>query len=140
MTYFGEKRLGNFKPTVTERKKAKRNHDPRADREGDDEDHRRAVKKLPCCIPGCNVVGCDPHHLKQTGTNERGGALRSPDKWAVPMCRHHHDEVERIGSKNELKWFEERGLKILDLAAALWNARPDAGAMVKIVFAHKGVR
>lgn len=129
--------IGNFKPSRSERAKAKAARDPRADREGDCEKHRAAIKRLPCCIPGCNKVGVDGHHLKQTG--ERGGAMRSPDKYLVPLCRMpHHDEVERIGSKNELRWFEDRGIDALQLCGDLWAApRGDSAAMTRIVLAHK---
>lgn len=133
---FRERQLGNFKPSRSERLKAKRVRDPRADREGNSEAHLAAIRKLPCCIPKCNKVGCDCHHLK-AGTNERGMGLRSSDRWAVPLCRRHHEEVERVGSRNETIWFG--GLNPIDLAHALWKASPDAAAMTKIVLAHKGV-
>ena len=135
MTYLGEKKLGNFKPTVTQRRKAKDTHDPRADREGDDEKHRAAIRKLPCCVPACPVVGGDVHHLKSAG--ERGMGLRAPDRWGVPMCRQHHEEIERAGSRNEIRWFNKRGIAVLDLAKALWGVRGDAGAMTRIVLAHR---
>lgn len=138
MTYLGEKVLGNFRPTVTQRVKAKRDRDPRADREGNDAKHLAAIRKLPCCIPGCNIVGCDPHHIKSAG--ERGMQLRAPDKWALPLCRQHHDEVERIGSRNEVRWFRHRGVHCLDLCKALWGFRADAGAMTRIILANKGAK
>ena len=131
-----ETMLANFKPTRTQKMRAKAAHDPRANRDGDCEKHRAAVRTLPCSIPSCNRVGgVDPHHLKQTG--ERGAALRSPDKYAVPLCREHHEEIERAGSKNELRWFEVRGIEVLGLAAALWGIRGNAGAMARIIIANK---
>lgn len=135
---FRERQLANFKPSRSERLKAKRNRDPRADREGNSEAHLAAIRKLPCCIPGCNKVGCDPHHLK-AGTGERGMALRSSDRFTVPLCRPHHDEVERISSRGEPAWFAKHGIDPINLAGALWAASPDAAAMTKIVLAHKGV-
>lgn len=128
--------IGNFKPSklVQLKEKAK---DPRADREGNCEKHLAAIRKLPCCIPGCSVVGSDAHHLKATGA--RGAGMRSPDKFAVPLCHfeHHLGGVEKIGSKSELKWFSDKGIEALDLANALWGASPDAGKMAKIVLEHK---
>ncbi len=136
MTYFGSKLLANFRPTITARLREKRNRDPRADREGNDEKHLAAIRRCPCCVPKCSKMGNnDPHHLKSTG--ERGGALRSPDKWAVPMCRFHHEEIERIGSRNELKWFRDKGIDAVELANALWNSRGDAPALVRIVLTHR---
>lgn len=126
--------LGNFRPSRSERARERRTRDPRANREGNSEKHLAAIRKLPCCVPGCTTVGCDPHHLK-AGTGERGMALRSSDRYAVPLCRHHHDEVERLGSRNEAKWFG--ALDAIELAGALWAASPDAASMTKIVLAHK---
>lgn len=138
MTYLRDKVFGNFRPTVTARKKAKAAHDPRAERQGNNEKHLAAIRKCPCCVPGCNVVGVDVHHLKSAG--ERGMGLRAPDRWGVPLCRSHHEEVERIGSRNEARWFIDRGIYCLDLAKALWGVRGDAGAMTKIVLANKGIK
>lgn len=131
--------IGNFKPSREQRKKEK-NIDKRKDRAGNCEKHLAAIRKLPCAIPGCNVVGCDAHHLRDTG--ERGGAIRSPDKYAIPLCSlvHHIDQstgVHSVGTKRELAWLREKGIDGLELAAALWNASPDDVAMFKIVMANK---
>lgn len=131
--------LGNFRPSKSQREKAKRAHDPRAEREGNDEAHLRAIRKCPCCIPGCNVVGVDPHHLKSVA-GTRGMGLRAPDQYAVPLCRSHHDEVERISSRSERAWFDGHGINAEDLADRLWHApRGDAAAYTKIVLANKGL-
>jgi len=136
MPYFGEKVLGNFKPSTTARQKAKR-VDTRDDREGNDKNHLAAIRKCVCTV--CNKVGGnDPHHLK-AGTGERGAGLRSTDKWAVPLCRVHHNEVERLASTREPEWFRSYGIPApLDLAAALWKASPDVAVMTKIILAHRG--
>ena len=131
--------LANFKPSRAERNKEK-NRDKRADRPGNCEKHLAAIRRMPCCIPGCNVVGCDAHHLRDTG--ERGGALKSPDKYTIPLCSltHHIDQttgVHSVGTKRELKWLADHGIDGLGLAAALWNASPDDAAMFKIVLANK---
>lgn len=127
---------GNQKPKKADKVKAK-NVDKRKDRPGNSEKHLALIRTLPCCIPGCTTVGCDPHHLKQTGTQERGMGMRSPDRWAVPLCRRHHDEVERVASRSEIKWFADRGIEPLELANALWMVSPDRGALVRVVLAHK---
>lgn len=132
-----ERILGNFKPSRSARLREKRNRDPRAKREGNSAKHLAAIRKLPCCVPGCTTVGCDPHHLKSgSAADERGMQLRATDRYAVPLCRHHHDEVERIGSRNERRWFG--ALDAIELAGALWSATPNAAQMTKIVLAHKG--
>ncbi len=131
--------IGNFKPSRVKRKKEK-NRDKRKDRPGNCERHLAAIRRMPCAIPGCNVVGCDAHHLRQTG--ERGAAIKSPDKYSIPLCSlvHHIDQatgVHSVGTKRELSWLKERGIDGLELAAALWNASPDDVAMFKIVMANK---
>jgi len=48
-----------------------------------------AVKALPCVA--CNAPADDPHHLY--GVGYRGAATKSPDIWAIPVCRRCHDEL-----------------------------------------------
>ena len=135
MTYFGERKLANFKPSVSKRLAAKRK-DTREDREGNSNAHLEAIRKLPCCITLKMPAG-EAHHLK-AGTGERGAGMRSSDKWAVPICRAAHDEVERVGSRNEPAWFKDRGIaEPVELASALWGASPDVERMTKIVIAHR---
>lgn len=129
--------FGNFKPKKADRLKAKETPaDKRKKLPGNSEKHLAILRTLPCCIPGCNKVGGTVHHLKTTG--HRGAGMKSPDKYGLPMCEEHHlHGVERAGSKNEISWFEKRGIEPLELAAALWMVSPDKGAMFRIVIAHK---
>ena len=131
---------GNFKPKRAERLKAKKSPaDKRKNLPGNSEKHLAALRLLPCCIPGCNKVGGQVHHLKATG--QRGAGMKSPDKFGLPMCAEHHlNGVERAGSKNEIAWFEKHGVEPLELAAALWMVSPDKASMVRIVLAHKNWR
>ena len=128
--------LANFKPSREKRQKEK-NRDKRKDRPGNSDDHLALVRKLPCCLHGCSILPAGTaHHIKATGL--RGGATRSPDRYAIPLCWDHHiNGVERQGSKNELSWLSNRGVEALDLAAALWMARGDFEKMRKIVLEHK---
>lgn len=104
-------------------------------RPGMSEPHLACVRQLPCCIcaaPGPN----DPHHLMATG--ERGMAMKSPDRWAVPMCRKHHDEVQTCGTKNELRWFAERGIAdVLMFATHLWEVTGEVPQMFKVWIKHR---
>lgn len=132
--------FGNWKPKRAQRIREKKlaPKEKRAARPGNSEKHLSAIRVLPCCIPGCQVVGCDPHHLKSgPAAAERGTGQKATDRWTVSLCRQHHDEVERLASRAELSWFEKQGLEPLELAAALWMVSPDKAAMVRIILAHK---
>lgn len=102
------------------------------------ETHLALIRKLPCCVCRRTPAGT-VHHLKTTG--ERGLAVRSSDKWGVPMCMADHDAVERAGARNELRWFKERGVDdVVWLASALWKATGNLPAMVKIVITHQDAK
>lgn len=138
MTYLGPRVIGNFKPAKSARirDKVAKPARKRSERDGNDDKHLAAIRKCVCTVCG-KVGGNDPHHLKQN-TGDRGAGMRSSDKWAVPLCRPHHDEIERIGSRNETRWFAERGVESpIDLAAALWSASPDVARMTAIILAHR---
>jgi len=144
MAYLGERKIGNFRPNFTQRAKSKRlaPKEKRAKRPGNSEAHKLAIQKLPCCIPGCNVVGCDPHHLKHgPAAAERSVNRRATDRWLLPLCHAHHFfgvEVDAPNAKREPGWFRDRGIsEPIELAAALWAVSPDKGAMARIVLAHK---
>lgn len=135
MTYLREPKIGNFKPPRSERK-----HKNSA-RDGEDKVYLSRLRQLPCVICG-NPAPNTVHHLKQTG--HRGVALRSPDKFGLPMCmtgfagtNDCHGQVERIGSRNELAWFRARGIDAIDLCYALWSSKHSVSAMKKVLLAHK---
>ena len=128
---------GNFKPKRSERIKAKKSPaDKRKKLPGNSEKHKQAIRTLPCCIPGCCVVGSEIHHLKSGG--HRGAGMKAPDRLGVPLCHEHHiNGVEKVGARNELAWFAKHGIEPLELAAALWMVSPDKAAMCRVVLAHK---
>lgn len=129
--------LANFRPPVRERTKVKPSAQQR--REGNCEKHLALIRELPCCVTG-RAGPNDPHHLKSgPAAKERGVGMRATDRWTVPLCRVAHDEVERIGSRHEEKWFRENGIPdVVELAAALWNSTGDLKRMTKIVQSHMG--
>lgn len=47
------------------------------------------VKTLNCCA--CNAPADDPHHVVVAGY--KGMGSKTPDYWAIPLCRPHHDEL-----------------------------------------------
>lgn len=111
-----------------------KNSDWRNERDGMSESHLELVRRCPCATCRRTPAGT-VHHLKTTG--ERGLAVRSTDRWGVPLCPTCHDAVERAGKKNELTWFAERGVAdVVWLAAALWKATGDLPRMTRIVLTH----
>lgn len=137
---YRERVFNNQKPTKCGRLKERRTRKSAADRrEGMSKIHLAFVRNLPCC--GCLAMPSgEAHHLK-SGTGERGAGMRSTDRRAVPLCRHHHDEVERAGSRNEWGIFKQWGIADpLALADALWNASGDEPLGTKIIIAHRGAK
>lgn len=136
-----ERVLGNFKPSAGQKLKAKSAKPSAAERrDGMSKEHLACIRKCWCvaCLPAIRIAG-EAHHLKQ-GTGERGMGLRSTDKHSVPLCRQHHEEVERIGAKNEAALFRSWGISDhLQLSLDLHRNSGDVKAMNKIVLAHKGV-
>lgn len=125
----------NFKPARKERLKKK----PRAadKRPGMSEAHLALIRKMPCCVT-LKVPAGEAHHLK-AGTGERGMGLRSTDRWALPLSHDKHMELERIGSRNEVRWFQEHGIEDpIELAAALWANTGDLPRMIAVLMAHRG--
>lgn len=63
-----------------------------------DEDYRREVRKLSCCACRLGMPGgggdpraVDPHH----GGRRPGGSLKCSDHDCIPLCRRHHQAIER---------------------------------------------
>lgn len=144
MAFFGERVIGNFKPSVSQREKAKRlaPKEKRAKRPGNSDAHKLAIQKCPCCIPGCNVVGVEGHHLKHgPAAAERSVGRKATDRWLLPLCHNHHIngvEIDAPNAKREPGWFRDRGIdEPIELAAALWAVSPNAAAMTRIILAHK---
>ncbi len=137
MTYFGPKVLGNFRKAREEGPKPHKNSEKHKDRPGMSESHLALIRKMPCarCL---RVPASEAHHLKSIpGT--RGAGLRAPDKFAVPLCRQHHEEIERAGTRNEMSMMAASGVaNVHVLASDLWNASGDLPKMVKILLAHRG--
>ena len=130
-----ERVYGNFKNRNYKRETGKNSENYKS-RPGMCDEHLAHIRQLSCCV--CFAASrSEVHHLK-SGTGERGMGQRSTDRWGVPMCRHHHDEVERAGTRNEVSWFARHGIDPHNLAMSLWMARGDVERMRKIVMAVRG--
>lgn len=99
--------------------------------------HLERIRRLPCCIPTCSSKSpSDPHHLRVS--NERGVGLKATDRWAIPLCRRHHEECHTVGSRKEEEWFLAREIDCYGLANSLWqNTSDDLGRMLKVMEAHR---
>ena len=122
--------FGNFKNRSYRREKDKNSQNYKT-RPGMDPSHLDNLRQCPCCVCFASPRS-DPHHLK-SGTGERGMGQRSTDKWAVPLCRHHHNEVEAAGTRREVSWFASFGVEPHELAMSLWMARGDIQRIKKLL-------
>ena len=123
-------------PNFRIRRLKKRKPSAEARREREAPGYLDKIRKLPCCIPGCDALPpSQAHHLKCTG--ERGIGKKSSNRWAVPLCSEcHMNGVERVGSRQEAAWFRERGILCLDLAAALYANAHSLDAMISVLNVH----
>lgn len=127
-------RLANFKKKGLQKKKHK-NSSFREERPGMSDDHLKLIRKLPCATCSTMPAGT-AHHLKCTG--ERGMGVRSTDSKALPECIKCHDEIERAGAKNEVKYYQDKGIEDpLELAEALWKNTGDLPKMINVLLTHK---
>lgn len=73
------------------------------------------VKSLPCCV--CGRPADDPHHINRAG---KGMGTKQADCFVIPLCREHHDEIERVGSKSwEGRYGEQRDHALMTIAQAV---------------------
>ncbi|CAB4197129.1 Protein of unknown function DUF968 [uncultured Caudovirales phage] len=84
------------------------------------------VKTLPCC--SCHAPADDPHHMWSRGYNGHGS--RSPDYFAIPLCRACHDGLHRDVNA----WESLHGPQIEHVALTLLRAICEE----KLVTARRG--
>ena len=102
----------------------------RQPRAGDSAQHLAIIRQMPCVRPGCGNVGSDPHHL-QRGVDSlpKGTGRTHVDRWAIPLCRDHHNGGFGIGNDyvhfrgNDEAVLISWGLDGRQLAEALWATR-----------------
>lgn len=75
---------------------------------GEDPAYIAKVHGLPCCIcDGWGMVQTTPtaaHHCKD-GWHEAG---RSPDSWAIPLCRCHHQGDLATCDKSKVAYHRQK--------------------------------
>ena len=57
------------------------------------------VRQQPCLI--CRHIGCDPHHLQYV---EPKGTFKASDRYAVPLCRKHHERLHQSLCSEKTWW------------------------------------
>jgi len=53
---------------------------------------RQWIKTLPCYVSNCANRDIDPAHIR-TAQNS-GMGMKPSDEWLIPLCRHHHRDVQ----------------------------------------------
>jgi hypothetical protein len=130
---FRERLLGNFKARSRPIRGSSKWRDRRP---GMSVSHCELVRLCPCVV--CLKVPAETvHHLKQTGTGERGIGVRSTDRWGVPLCPTCHEQIERVGSRGETAHFlTVWKVDPHSLARSLWASTGDLAQMTRITIAH----
>lgn len=78
----------------------------------------RWVKTLPCVVSGAPAD--DPHHV--VGHGVRGLGLKAPDWAVIPLTRHEHERLHRMGWK---EWEARHGSQWYYVAQTLGRAIND---------------
>lgn len=131
---------GNFKPDKTSRyypSKATRLKHKREAREGNANAHLANLRQL-WCVLGHERDSLTVHHLKTGPARlERGVGMRATDRWGVPLIWSRHDELERLGSRQEWAYFDAYAINPYSLANALWSNRDSLPRMGLVLVAFQ---
>jgi hypothetical protein len=96
--------------------------------------HRRWVRSHRCCVPDCPAKSVDFAHLRSAAN---AGLAQTPhDVFAVSLCRTHHAEQHRIGTR---KFNEKYRIDLWALAAEFARRSPDweMRASLKLIAAQQ---
>jgi hypothetical protein len=88
-----------------------------------DKAHLAFVAAQPCLV--CRRSPCDAHHPKFAQPRSLGRKVS--DEFTVPLCRHHHQDVHRLG--NEVARWNNVQIAPIEVAKDLWQMtllQPDA--------------
>lgn len=107
-------------------------HKPiRSERELDDA-HLKNIRQLPCLI--CGETPSDAAHVRYSspvhGKRNTPMGQKPSDKWALPLCRKHHDEQHRTG---ELTFWNRANISPFLVCVKLYEKRGDIISMRRIV-------
>lgn len=127
------------RPATAFQETNRRRKQPRVKQEA----HLAFIRSLPCCVCGkhgpseaAHIRMSDARYAKR-GT---GGAERPSDRWAVPMCPHHHRTgPDAQHSMNERVFWEHQGIDVIVVAAALHAFSGDEEA-AELILRTRGLR
>jgi hypothetical protein len=124
--------LGNFRDI--DRVKAPKTNAWRKRRDGNDPKYLDAIRSLGCILGCCDPgVRTEAHHLKGgEAAKHRGVFLKAPDKFAVPLCVLHHNEIERLSSMREEEFFAARSVSVHLFAKQAWRSWETFGDVKKL--------
>jgi len=118
VTYFGERRLANFRTGAATHWKDAR-HGQRPQRNKPSSAHRKFVKELPCVV---NNHECSREKLRQfchfKGFKDGGTAYLPGDERGFPACKHHHLFVQHQHGEPEFQRRYKLDLKAITLGLA----------------------
>jgi DNA recombination protein Rad52 len=84
-------------------------------------EHLRHVAQQPCVI--CGRTPSHAHHIRYA--QPKGAGLKVSDEFTVPLCAIHHTQNHATG--NERRWWQDRKIDPLPIAAALWRESNSTG-------------
>jgi hypothetical protein len=82
--------------------------------------HRRWVRSHRCCVPDCEAKSVDFAHLRSAAN--AGMGQMPHDIFGVSLCRIHHGEQHRIGTR---ALNEKYGIDLWGIAAEFARRSPD---------------
>jgi hypothetical protein len=105
---------------------------PRLVESDDDPAYLKLVRQCPCLSCGQDPAGDAAHVRMQSGAhNKHGGMAKKPaDRWALSLCREHHEMQHKIG---ERQFWHDLGINPLLVCQRLYAQRSDIVAMRAVV-------
>ena len=100
---------------------------------GKDDGYLALVRECPCLECAQDPAGEAAHLRLSSGAHgKKGGMAKKPDdRWALPLCREHHERQHRVG---ERQYWYELGINPFLAAERLYAKRSDLVAMRAVVY------
>lgn len=106
--------------------------------------HLKFVRQLPCCICGTHKQ-VEAAHVRMVslahGKPAAGMQEKPDDRWAVPLCRAHHQDLPDAQHKiGEPVFWKKHGIDPFLLALNLWGATENEEAAETILRETRAVK